>query len=197
MAEAPDPAPPAAVLLCAGGSTRMGRTKALLPWGDRTLLEAHLASLGTRRVRVVLGARAEALLPFLDGVELAWNHDWATSPMGASARIGAQGLDGPALFIPIDTVPDASIVARLSERTRTTVPLDREGRRGHPLLLSAADVRALAEARDPNLRRYSGRAETMETTSSLCARDFDTPEALAAVREEVARGGLEPPTPRV
>ena len=33
----------AAILLAAGESTRMGQPKALLPWGDQTLIEYQIA----------------------------------------------------------------------------------------------------------------------------------------------------------
>lgn len=194
------PASPAAVstavLLCAGGSRRMGTPKPLLPWGESTLLQAHLRALQGCTVFVVTGAHREALALPASCIEV-FNARWEETTMGESAQLAARRLDGPALFIPIDTVPDASVLARLRSRRVTTVPVDLTGRRGHPLLLARSDVRALARAQDPSLRPFSLSAEPMPTRSRLCAEDFDTPQALARIREGVARGGLEPPTPRV
>src|SRR5687767_7060979 len=49
--------PPAAVVPAAGASTRMGKPKLLLPWGQTTVLESTLAALqggGVEAVVVVL-----------------------------------------------------------------------------------------------------------------------------------------------
>src|SRR5690606_22119320 len=54
----------AAIVLAAGASSRMGRPKALLPWGDRTLLEHELATLdeaGVTEVVVVIGRHAQQI----------------------------------------------------------------------------------------------------------------------------------------
>jgi molybdenum cofactor cytidylyltransferase len=55
------------LLLAAGASRRMGRPKALLPWGKQTLIEyqaARLSALGMPVV-VVLGCHAGKILPYL------------------------------------------------------------------------------------------------------------------------------------
>src|SRR3990172_2139083 len=57
--------PVAALLLAAGESSRMGRPKALLSWGNGSLLQhqvGELVTAGAAPVLVVLGPRAEALL---------------------------------------------------------------------------------------------------------------------------------------
>ena len=71
-----------AIVLAAGGSTRMGRPKQLLEWNGSTLLRntvsAALSSLCVRIV-VVLGANVEAIRATLpDGVETALNPHWAS-----------------------------------------------------------------------------------------------------------------------
>src|SRR5262245_61534476 len=51
--------PPAAVVPAAGASTRMGRPKLLLPWGETTVLESTIAALregGAETVVVVIAA---------------------------------------------------------------------------------------------------------------------------------------------
>src|SRR5882672_8338231 len=59
----------AAILLAAGESQRMGAPKALLPWGDQTLIEYQLSQLmqpPIDRVLVVLGHRAAQIRPHVD-----------------------------------------------------------------------------------------------------------------------------------
>jgi molybdenum cofactor cytidylyltransferase len=84
------------MILAAGGSTRLGRPKQLLPWRGRTLLrhaaEQALTS-SCRPVVVVLGAivdECERELAGLD-VQVAINPAWADG-MGSSIRTGIAAL---------------------------------------------------------------------------------------------------------
>jgi molybdenum cofactor cytidylyltransferase len=85
----------AAILLAAGASTRMGRTKQLLPYGDETLVRwaARIAldSVCTP-VLVVLGARSELIRTELEDlpVQLLENRQWAEG-LGSSVRCGIRG----------------------------------------------------------------------------------------------------------
>ena len=84
------------VMLAAGGSTRMGTPKQLLPFRGRTLLRhAALTALESvcRPVVIVLGAHADALRPELDGldVHVVENKDWPEG-MSSSLRVGMQAL---------------------------------------------------------------------------------------------------------
>jgi len=85
-----------AVLLAGGRSSRMGTDKALLPWGEGTLLEhAHalLLDAGAQQV-VVSGDR-----PDLDGVP---DTQPDTGPMGALAQLAPRLQDGAWLVVPVD-----------------------------------------------------------------------------------------------
>ncbi len=80
-----------AILLAAGGSTRLGRPKQLLPWNGSTLLEStieQLAATDRERLIVVLGgyardirkhcvARTDTRLEFVDNVQ--WRQGQSTS----------------------------------------------------------------------------------------------------------------------
>ena len=98
-----------ALVLAAGTSSRLGRLKQLLPYGDTTLLGHAIATAGAagvRRVGVVVGAHAadvaaEAMRARADVV--AENADWAVG-MGSSLRVGARALTEPTL------APDALLV---------------------------------------------------------------------------------------
>ena len=86
-----------ALVLAAGTSSRLGRLKQLLPYGDTTLLGHAIATAraaGVRRVGVVVGAHAadvaaEAMRARADLV--AENADWAAG-MGSSLRVGTRVL---------------------------------------------------------------------------------------------------------
>ena len=84
----------AAVLLAAGGSSRLGRSKQLVRYRGRTLLRrAAEAALdgGCDRVIVVLGADAERLREELDGLSVTplLNERWSEG-MAGSIRVGVE-----------------------------------------------------------------------------------------------------------
>lgn len=117
----------AAVVLAAGGSTRMGRPKQLLPWRGRSLLR-HAVEVareaGCDPVVVVLGAASDQLRPELDGVPVtvAENPEWERGP-GTSVRAGLDAV-GPAdtvVFLVCDQpLVDAAHVRRLIEARQAT-----------------------------------------------------------------------------
>jgi molybdenum cofactor cytidylyltransferase len=90
----------AGLVLAAGGSSRMGSPKQLLPWEGRTLLEhvvAQVCASGLDEVLVVLGASAEQILAQVElgRARVVKNPDHA-SGMASSLRAGLAAL-GPAV----------------------------------------------------------------------------------------------------
>ena len=91
-----DTGPFGVVVLAAGGSSRMGRAKGLLPFLGRTLVE-HAARValasGASEVVVVIGAEAPAMRARLAGlpVRIVHNDAWAEG-MGGSLRAGIAAL---------------------------------------------------------------------------------------------------------
>ncbi|HZZ40188.1 MAG TPA: nucleotidyltransferase family protein [Acidobacteriaceae bacterium] len=86
----------AAVVLAAGASTRLGKTKQLIRVGGETLLRrtARLAlKAGCAPVTAVLGYEAERLRPEVEalGAAVAVNPQWREG-MGASLRCGMEAL---------------------------------------------------------------------------------------------------------
>ncbi len=86
----------AALILAAGGSTRMGSPKQLLPIGDHSLIR-HVVdvaiSAGCSPIRVVLGAQSETIIKQLEipNVEILLNPDWSHG-IGTSIRAGMAHL---------------------------------------------------------------------------------------------------------
>ena len=102
-----------AVLLAGGRSSRMGTDKAMLPWGDGTLLtHMHdvLSAAGADRV-IVSGDR-----PAVGGVPDVLPD---TGPMGALAQLAPRLEDGAWLIVPVDMplLSQGLIDALLSTRT--------------------------------------------------------------------------------
>lgn len=118
----------AAVVLAAGGSSRMGRPKQSLPFRGRTLLQ-HAAGValaaGCEPVVLVLGAGADRLLPEIAGLPVVpvANPDWDRGP-GASIRAGVQALPdaaGAVVFLAVDQpFVDAAHLRALADAHETT-----------------------------------------------------------------------------
>src|SRR5688572_14602734 len=105
--------PIAAVLLAAGRSSRMGAFKPLLPFGDRTVVEAcidNLRSGGAGEVIIVVGQRAEEMRERLENlpVSIALNPD-PGSGMGVSIARGVEKVSSDAEAVLIALVDQPAI----------------------------------------------------------------------------------------
>ena len=135
------------VILAAGGSTRMGRPKALLPVGGVPLVRVHQAVLEARcrEVRVVLGAYDEAIAAALGpGAVAVPNPRWAESGPRESLLLALEGLadDTPVVVTPVDVPPaTAESIVRLTAGPPPAA-LAHAGDAGHPVLVEAGAARA-------------------------------------------------------
>jgi len=128
------------VVLAAGGSSRLGRPKQLLPFRGRTLLR-HAVEVAVEAARaptagesvddpaivVVLGADAERMRAELHGlpVEVAVNADWAGG-LSSSVRagLGAAGDAGGVLFVAADQpFVTADLLRRVVAAFRAGAPI--------------------------------------------------------------------------
>jgi molybdenum cofactor cytidylyltransferase len=190
-------AAPVAVVLAAGASSRMGRSKALLDFGGLTCLELVLSSCaaaGLQHVVVVTApadeaVRAAAAYPGLK-VTLAVNPA-PERGMLSSLQEGLGALPhGAAAFLifPVDfPLAPAAAIRRLcaafagrSAGQRIFVP-SFAMRRGHPVLLDAAlasELRALDPSASARVVVQAHAAEIvhLEADDDRVLMDMDTPE---------------------
>lgn len=165
----------------------MGSSKALLVLNGRTLLDAHVQALHgyCQRVVVVLGRDHESLARVLPPtVQVVHNRHWATTWPADSLRLAlvqAQVQDR-CWVTPVDTPPAAPhTLEALLGTGAPALPVDSQGRGGHPVLLDADLVQRIREAApDGGLRTLLGHAARVPVPDPLVSRDFDTPEAWAA-----------------
>ena len=191
----------AALLLAAGRSRRMGAFKPLLPFGDRTVIEACINNLRGAEVSeivVVLGHRANEIQKHLESYKprFALNPD-PDSEMSESIACGVQQVseDARALLIALvdhPAVSSATIKAIVAawERGARLVQPEHEGRGGHPVLIdltyrhellhldSRTGLRSLFEAHRNEVLR-------LPIESPYVARDMDTWEDYLALHHEV------------
>ena len=196
-----------AVILAAGASERMGRPKALLPFGADTALSMAVDACrygGIDRIALVLGAAAREILPVAEEIiegnlEVVLHHkymDGRTSSIQAGwARLG--DAFEALLVYPVDhaLVTRHEVTALLdtylqADDPAVLVPVC-EGRRGHPVLLAGPALLDLPRlGPDAPLRDLIHAHPILEvpTDNPWISQDLNTPEsyqtALAAWREQ-------------
>jgi molybdenum cofactor cytidylyltransferase len=185
----------AAVILSGGASSRMGSPKALVSYQGRPFLE-HLLSVTTHPAigarRVVLGPDAEAIAKSitLPPDEIVVNHDWEKgqlSSIHAALRSLPPGTEGM-LLCPVDhPLISATLVGSLIEAFAAThapvvVPCY-WGRRGHPVIFSAAVYDELLNAPLEQGARavvwaHKGEVHEVGTVEEGCVLNLNDPGAM-------------------
>jgi molybdenum cofactor cytidylyltransferase len=178
----------AGVLLAAGESTRMGTTKALLPWMGTTLIDYQIrtmlqASIST--IVIVLGHDAErvgaAIAPLQEGLHTIVNPGYREGRAG-SIRTGVQILPPAVTDILIHSVDQprsartliSLVQSHLGGRHLITVPAY-GGCRGHPPVISTVllpDLLTLTE-KGEGLRGFMRRHAAI-----IAQADLREPEIL-------------------
>ncbi|MCK6505282.1 NTP transferase domain-containing protein [Myxococcota bacterium] len=191
------PRPLAAVILAAGGSTRMGRAKALLDVDGQPWVAAHVRALSpwVERVLVVVGAEGERVRAALPApAEPVENPAWATTGMAQSLALALARLpaDAEALVTPVDAPPaPAAVLAALADRGGPLVPTA-GGQDGHPVRVPVGPTLAVLRA-GGTLRDALAGAPRLELGWAEGLRNVNTPEEYAAWRAARARPGDRDP----
>lgn len=183
----------AALVLAAGYSRRMGAFKPLLPFGPTTVIERVLATVreaGIATIRVVVGWKAEVLIPVLERRGVPWvRNERFAEGMYSSIRSGVQSLppDVTAFFLlpaDIPLVRSATLVRLASawdERPRGILYPCHQGKRGHPPLIAATYIPEILAANPEGglrelLAHHAGEARLVECVDPGILIDLDTPE---------------------
>ena len=190
----------AAIILAAGESTRMGRPKALLDWGGRTLLQHQidtLSEVGCDPIVVVLGARAHqirARTRCTATCRLVENAAYR-SGRASSLRIGARALADSVEAVLIASVDGPSSVATARaviaawHASAASIVVPRfEGHNGHPPLFDGALLGALREVQESTLGLKAVRSAHADGTQFIECEDpwvvlnLNTPEEYERAR---------------
>lgn len=183
----------AAIVLAAGGSSRMGQPKQLLPIGGQPMVRRvteAICETGLVQAVVVVGAHAAAVTAALAGlpVDIVANEDWAGG-MSTSVRagLGALGPEIQAVLIALADQPALTpdllrtLVARhQASRALISAPFY-QGQHGNPVLFDRQLFpELLAVEGDRGGRalfaRYQGQIECVEVDDPAVIQDVDTLE---------------------
>lgn len=191
----------AAIVLAAGGSARLGRSKQLLRFRGESLVRRAASTAlaaGCRPVLVVLGADADAVRAELAGspVRIVVHEDWSSGGIGGSIRRGAEALSGPeseiegVILLTVDQyLLDTSVLAELLGRfdgiPGRVVAAGYAETHGVPAVFSASllpELRSLSGARGARslIRRQAALCRSVRWEAG--AVDVDRPEDLAELR---------------
>ena len=189
----------AAVILAAGYSSRMGAFKPLLPFGASTVLERSIAlfrGAGIADIRVVVGHRADDLLPLLARLQVRslFNAHHAqgmfSSVVTAAASLEAES--GAFFLLPVDLplVRPQTVAMLLHAYRRGAGSIlypAFNGSRGHPLLLATSYRQVILSWQGDGglralLRQYQEDATSIETGDEGILLDMDTPADYERLR---------------
>lgn len=197
----------APILLAAGGSARMGRSKLLLELGGASLLRRAARSAVEAAVGplvVVLGADAGRARAELDGIACTVIADPALTARGMNASLAAGVAAVPAeargavvLLADMPLVDAAAIRAVVARHLASGAPLvvTRYGEAlAPPALYDRALLGELAAGGEGDgigralLRRHRDRVEVVDAPAEALA-DVDVPADLERVRARLGAGG--------
>ncbi|MDX2140273.1 MAG: selenium cofactor biosynthesis protein YqeC [Chloroflexota bacterium] len=187
----------AALVLAAGLSSRMGRSKPLLPWGERTVLEQVIGQLRAGLVtdiHVVTGAEHEAVAVVAAGagVAVVHNPNYAAGEMLSSLHAGLRALPDH-VSAALVTLGDQPMIRASNVRKLLRTYAENKGgivapscnmKRGHPILIDRQywdELLVLSPGSAPRdvINRHTDDIAYVETDDSVL-QDIDTPEAYAA-----------------
>lgn len=173
-----------AILLAAGKSTRMKRLKALLPWGDTTLIERQVEEIARSKMEeliIVLGFKDTLILPrlmkmkqrFEDQIKIKIiNNQEYELGKTTSIRQGMNSLSSKSKVVAIIGV-DQPVLAKtidylLSDLFDMQIKIPvYKGKKGHPPVFTASfysDIKAINEETEGLryvVRKYSRYVETV------------------------------------
>jgi molybdenum cofactor cytidylyltransferase len=179
----------AAVILAAGASTRMGRSKLLLEIEGEALIHRTARAalkVGCEPVVVVLGAEVEALeealkdLPALISVNSIWEEGMASSIRWGLAQL-SESIDAAMVLVSDQPALDADVLSRLMhahhQDPQRVIACAYAGFRGVPALFPKSEFKSLNGLQGDRGAKVLLQGEAViEVPWEPGALDLDTPQ---------------------
>ena len=186
----------AAILLAAGQSIRMGRSKLELPWKNGQSIISHVVDVFLQAdaspVLVVTGGMREGIETSLRGkeIEFAHNPDFATEGMMSSIKVGLRKLEDRAIEAALISPADLPmlrpttvrrIIQAWENHTPPIISPSYEESRGHPVLVAKMEWEAILRLGDDQtlrdfLKQREGEISYLVVDDPGILYDLDTPE---------------------
>lgn len=191
----------ACIILAAGLSSRMGQSKLLLDWGDKSVIQQvseQATNANYQDVVVVIGHEKSSVENAVRNllISVVVNADYETGEMLSSLKVGIRyiqnNLDVSAVAVMLGDLPlmttdlhNTMIDAHISGKI--TIPTY-EGKRGHPIIFDTQfwdDILRLDATSAPRevIQKNHSQAAIINITSDAIYRDIDTPDAYQACLE--------------
>jgi molybdenum cofactor cytidylyltransferase len=184
----------ACIILAAGQSSRMGRSKIILPWGGTTVIGKIIASYlesGIGEIIVVTGGYRELVEAEVAKfhVKSIFNPDFANGEMGHSLREGLGQLTDSfkGIFIALGDQPDIDpidlhgMMEKSNDYPESVIIPSYSMRRGHPWLVPQKYLAELQALRSPDtmktfIQKHEADIQYYVVQKSNILADLDTPE---------------------
>jgi len=192
-----------AIILAAGRSTRMGSSKMLLPWNEKTVLETVIGLATDAKLAPIVvvtgayhGETLKLITKFTQGVEEIHNPDFAQLEMFHSLKMGVKSLihrcSAAVIFLgdQPQIEPDVilQIITRFNEKKSQIIIPSFQMRRGHPILIQQ-DLfpEIMATSDDSNLKeflaRYKNDIDFVVVNTPSVLQDMDSPEDYHRIKD--------------
>ncbi len=181
------------IILAAGSSSRIGRDKALVPIGSRPLIRWLSDRVTEKGVDVTVVANkknAEEISSILTDSNVVVNPEPLKGRTG-SLKVGISnldlsiGTDYRLLVVPVDRPGFSdSTLKRLIKSDETCCPM-REGRGGHPILLSPNDVESVRTSSPETSLREIVEPLRFEVTDGELHLNIDDPRDIEHLEEKL------------
>ena len=185
--------PITSILLAAGVSSRMGTSKALIPWENKTLIEWQIEKnkeAGIKEIVVVLGSNAEEIHDKINNLDITVTLNPAYKKgKTTSIKKGLENVkdkDAHILLLAVDQPRPAWLLKKvindhIASQSLISCPMN-EGSKGHPIIFHKNLRKELfgIEERFQGIRKitakYSSSVNIIEVGSDIVNIDINTPE---------------------